>query len=114
MDPEQTYPDMYHAMREGDFDTAREFAFALKRWLASGGFYPYQYTPEAINAYICSVLRRTAGHPEPVFSLVCESCDAGADIGTEEQAIAEGWTCIQPAPDLLQANYVGTCPDCRE
>jgi len=60
MDPNQTFLDMFHAMRDGDHETARELAFALKRWFASGGFYPYQFTPEAMNAYIASVLRRTA------------------------------------------------------
>jgi len=67
-----------------------------------------------MHAYIANVLRRTAGQPEPLFSLVCESCDAGDHIETEEQAIAEGWTCIRPAPDLVQANYLGLCPDCRK
>lgn len=51
--------------------------------------------------------------PEPVFTLVCCECDAGMDILTEEQAIAEGWTGIEPAPHLPQANYCGLCPDCR-
>ncbi len=59
MDPNQTYLDMYHAMSNGDHATARELALALKDWFARGGFYPYQYTPEAMHAYIASVLRRT-------------------------------------------------------
>src|SRR5579871_4802174 len=93
MDPNQTYLDMFDAMKAGDFETARELAIALKDWFAKGGFYPHQYTPEAMHAYIASVLRRTAGHgPEPVFSLVCQHCDAGDGIETEEQAITEGWT----------------------
>jgi hypothetical protein len=60
MDPNQTYLDMYDAMREGDHDTARALALVLKRWFASGGFYPYQFSPEEMNAYIANVLRRTA------------------------------------------------------
>jgi hypothetical protein len=60
MDPNQTYLGMFRAMRDGDHETARELALALKHWFAIGGFYPYQYTPEAMNAYIASVLRRTA------------------------------------------------------
>ena len=60
MDPNQTYLDMYDAMREGDHETARALALVLKRWFASGGFHPYQFTPEAMNAYIAEVLRRTA------------------------------------------------------
>jgi hypothetical protein len=115
MDPNQTYLAMFDAMKAGDFDTARELALALKDWFAKGGFYPYQYTPEAMHAYIASVLRRTAGHgPEPVFSLVCQYCDAGDGIETEEQAITEGWSEIEPAFALPQANYCGTCPDCRK
>ncbi len=60
MDPNQTFLDMFHAMRDGDYATGRELAIALKDWFARGGFYPYQYTPEAMNAYIADVLRRTA------------------------------------------------------
>jgi hypothetical protein len=60
MDPNQTYLSMFRAMRDGDHETARELAQALKRWFAIGGFYPYQCTPEAMNAYIADVLRRTA------------------------------------------------------
>lgn len=60
MDPNQTYLDMFHAMRDGDHEKARELPLALKEWFARGGFYPYQYTPEAMNAYIADVLRRTA------------------------------------------------------
>jgi dihydrodipicolinate synthase/N-acetylneuraminate lyase len=60
MDPNQTYLDMFHAMKEGNHETARELAQALTEWFAKGGFYPYQYTPEAMHAYINSVLWRTA------------------------------------------------------
>jgi hypothetical protein len=60
MDPNQTFLDMFHAMRDEVHETARELASALNRWFATGGFYPYQYTPEAMNAYIADVLRRTA------------------------------------------------------
>jgi hypothetical protein len=60
MDPNQTYLGMFHAMRDGDHQTARELALALKRWFVSGGFYPYQYTSQAMHAYIADVLRRTA------------------------------------------------------
>jgi hypothetical protein len=59
MDPNQTYLDMFAAMRDGDHETARELALALKDWFARGGFYPYQYTQVAMDAYIASVLRRT-------------------------------------------------------
>ena len=114
MDPNQTFLDMFEAMKSQDFETARERALALKDWFAKGGFYPYQFTPEAMHAYIASVLRRTAGHrPEPVFSLVCCHCDAGQDIESEEQGITEGWSEIEPAFALPQANYCGVCPDCR-
>ncbi len=113
MDPNQAFLDMFAAMKENDFETARERALALKDWFAKGGFYPHQYTPEAMHAYIASVLRRTAGlGPEPVFSLVCRHCDAGGEIETEEDAIAEGWSEIEPAYALPQANYCGLCPDC--
>ena len=114
MDPNQTFLDMFEAMKANDFETARELALALKHWFASGGFYPHQYTPEAMYAYIASVLRRTAGHgPEPVFSLVCRHCYAGEGFTTEEDAIAQGWSGIEPALALPQANYCGLCPDCQ-
>lgn len=114
MDPNQTFLNMFEAMKASDFETARELALALKDWFAKGGFYPYQYTPEAMHAYIGSVLRRTVEHgPEPVFSLVCRHCDAGEDITTEEQAIGEGWSEIETAFALPQANFCGLCPDCE-
>jgi len=114
MDPNQTYRNLFEAMKSGDFLTARELALALKDWFAKGGFYPYQHTPEAMHAYIASVLRRTAGHgPKPNFSLVCRYCDDGMGIDSEEEAIDAGWTEILPAFALPQANFVGLCPDCR-
>lgn len=48
------------------------------------------------------------------FSLVCSECDAGMNMGSYDQALAEGWAEIDCAPDLPMANYVGLCPDCRE
>lgn len=113
MDPNRTYLDMFDAMKNKDLETARELALALKEWFAKGGFYPHQFTPEAMHCYIASVLRRTAGNgPEPVFSLVCRYCDAGEGIETEEEAIGEGWTEIELALALPQANFCGLCPDC--
>jgi hypothetical protein len=65
-------------------------------------------------AYIASVLRRTAGHGEDVpFSLTCRHCDAGLEIESEEDAIANGWSEIELALALAEANYCGLCPDCR-
>jgi hypothetical protein len=48
------------------------------------------------------------------FSLVCSECDAGTNIQSHDQAIAEGWADIDYAPDLPMANFIGVCPDCRE
>ncbi len=47
------------------------------------------------------------------FSLVCFHCDAGMEMATIDQALAEGWTGIEFAPDLPMANWLGLCPDCR-
>lgn len=114
MDPNQTYLDMFEAMKSGDLETARERALALKAWFAKGGFYPHQLTPQAMHAYIVSVLRRTTGHGEAIpFSLTCFYCDAGMDIESEEAAIEQGWIEIEPALALAEANYRGVCPDCR-
>jgi hypothetical protein len=46
------------------------------------------------------------------FSLICTECDAGMEIRSYEQAVAEGWTNIEYAPDLPMANYLGLCPEC--
>lgn len=113
MDPNQTYLDMFAAMRDGDLATARELALALKHWFANGGFYPYQYTKEAMHAYIASVLRRTCGIDRDAFSLTCVECDAGREIATMHDALAAGWTDIHHQPELMEANYVGLCPECR-
>lgn len=46
------------------------------------------------------------------FTLVCRNCDAGTEIESQAQAVADGWTDIEYAPELPMANYVGCCPDC--
>ena len=45
------------------------------------------------------------------FSIECFSCDAGTEIDSAEQAIAKGWTNIQPDNGAAW-NYLGDCPDC--
>lgn len=115
MDPNQTFLDMFEAMKNEDFETARELALALQNWFAKGGFCPPKFTRRAMQTYIDSVLRGTSGRGhEPVFSLICQHCDAGQGITTEELAIAEGWSEIEPAFDLPKANHSGICPDCRK
>ncbi len=47
------------------------------------------------------------------FSLTCARCDAGTEIGTHEEAVAQAWSEITYAPDLPMANFVGLCPECR-
>lgn len=64
MDPTQCYLEMFTAMNERDFSTARERALALRDWLDKGGFSPPNYSPIEVRAYLASVLRRTAGLPE--------------------------------------------------
>lgn len=64
MDPTQCYLEMFTAMNERDFSTARERALALRDWLDKGGFSPPNYSPTEVRAYLASVLRRTAGLPE--------------------------------------------------
>ena len=115
MDPYQTFLDMFAAMKVGDRKRAREMAVALNNWFSNGGTHPNQFTSEAVNAYIASVLRRTARTQvlEPPFSLTCWYCDAGQGIASEEAAMDEGWIEIEPAPQLLQANFLGVCPACR-
>ena len=81
MDPTQTYLDMCHALNTGDLAAARERAIALREWLARGGFYPEGQSPEAINATIAQVIARV--EDTPVFSLTCEQCDGGLEIGSQ-------------------------------
>jgi hypothetical protein len=47
------------------------------------------------------------------FSLVCEECDAGSNVLSHADALADGWTEIEYRSDLPMANYCGLCPDCR-
>ena len=49
-----------------------------------------------------------------VFSLVCFNCDNSSHIHTLDEALAECWDDITEDLDLVQANYVGRCPDCQE
>jgi hypothetical protein len=61
MDPTQCYLEMFEAMQDRDFATARERALALRDWLDGGGFYPPNYNPAEVRAYRANVLRRTVG-----------------------------------------------------
>jgi len=47
------------------------------------------------------------------FTLSCETCDAGMDIDTPEQALAEGWIEIDEDFDGRSWNYLGLCPECQ-
>ena len=116
MDPTACYLEMLLSMQNGDFETAREHALILKRWLDRGGFYPQDENMLEVQGHLARVLRITTpgAPPEPrVFSLVCADCDNGDGITSETKAIKEGWSQIQPAPNLPMANYVGICPCCR-
>ena len=112
MDPTACYLKMILSMQESDFETAREYALNLKRWLDRGGFYPQEENLLEVQGHLARVLRITTpgAPPEPrVFSLVCADCDSGDGITSETEAIEEGWTGIQPAPDLpmLSRQFVG-------
>jgi len=45
------------------------------------------------------------------FSPQSIECDAGMDIHSPEQAIADGWTDIEEDFDGLSWNYLGRCPE---
>ena len=64
MDPTQCYLEMFAAMQQGDYVTARERALALKQWLGRGGFSPANYNPTEVRSYLANVLCRTAGLQE--------------------------------------------------
>ena len=111
MDPNQTYSELLEAIRTQDHETARELATALRQWLLKGGFYPAQYSFDAVNHTVAVVLDSVEG--KLPFSLTCWYCDAGQGILSKAEAQAEGWIEIEPAPQLLQANFLGVCPECR-
>ena len=117
MDPTACYHEMICSMNKGHYDDARASAHSLKAWLDSGGFYPKEENILEVQGHLARVLRITTpgALPEPkVFVLTCADCDNGGQIHSEAQAIEEGWTRIQPQPDLPQANYLGICPYCRK
>lgn len=115
MDPARTLQDLIAAMQAGDVAAGRELASALRDWLALGGFGPPGHTAASIQCYLASVIRRIdETRPQPLFTLTCCDCDTGEDIGSEEAALMEGWSEVGPAFDLLQANFAGWCPTCKE
>ncbi|MFV1966866.1 MAG: hypothetical protein ACC628_15685 [Pirellulaceae bacterium] len=57
LDPDESYLQMYRAMRDGDLDEARALALKLKQWLDGGGAYPLFYAEEEVRAYLSSVFR---------------------------------------------------------
>ncbi len=60
MDPDACYFGMYDAMRQEHFEDAKMHALALKEWIDRDGFYPQHYSKVEVDAYLASVLRRTA------------------------------------------------------
>ena len=53
---------------------------------------------------------------EVPFIMMCAcdcGCDAGMEIESARQAVAEGWTEIQPH-DGHSWNYLGVCPECNQ
>ena len=114
MDPTACYREMTLAMRDGDFETARDHALNLQRWFNQGGFEPDGENILEVKGHLARVLRiTTPGAPPEVFSLTCSECDYGDGIVTEAEAIEEGWSQIALAPDLPMANFVGIYPCCR-
>jgi len=55
MDPTAAYLEMFDAMQEKDFVTARERALGLKEWLGHGGFYPPRYSKVEVDGYLANV-----------------------------------------------------------
>ena len=95
MDSTTCYLEMFAAMQEGDFETARAHALNLKRWLDAGGFYPLNCKLLEVSGHLARVLRITTpgAPPEPeIFSLTCADCDFGEGIVSEAEAIEAGWT----------------------
>lgn len=52
MDPTQTWYDLMDAHREGRREDREELREALAGWLTRGGFYPRDWPPEAVDAFL--------------------------------------------------------------
>ncbi len=59
MDPDVCYYEMFCAMRDKDFRTARDRAIDLNHWLFKGGFYPQKYSKVEVDSYLANVMKRT-------------------------------------------------------
>jgi hypothetical protein len=116
MDPTTYYITILEAIREHDYQRAREYALILRGWLESGGFYPRDFAANNILETLGRLLRPACNPSSLRFSfsgLVCIHCDAGADIDSLEEAIDQGWTKIDPEVDVPNAPHCGLCPACR-
>lgn len=112
MDPYQAYLDLLEAVKQPDLEAARELAMSLRQWFARGGFTPLQCEKAAIEACIADVLDQ-ATDGEAAFSLTCTYCDAGSEITSEAEAMNLGWEEVHFVTNLMEANHLGICPDCR-
>ncbi len=59
MNPTACYLDMFTAMNDGDWETARRLGLSLRDWLETGGLYPPGYDKDEVREYLKFVLRRT-------------------------------------------------------
>jgi hypothetical protein len=67
MDPTICYLGMYRAMCDKDYETARDYAIALRNWLADGGFCPPNYSRVEVICYLRSVLSHLNEYPLPTL-----------------------------------------------
>ncbi len=68
-----------------------------------------QWNPDALRNHLHAVY----GLDFP-FSLTCQSCDAGSNITSKEQAKAEGWIEIEDDITGLSWSNLGICPCCQK
>lgn len=54
----------------------------------------------------------SAGQVDLPFSLTCEYCNGGRDIGSFDQAINAYWCRIRRDSNGGKWNYLGICPKC--
>ena len=62
------------------------------------------------NDLLCDECRRAESEPDP-FVLLCNKCDAGDGIDSQEQAILKGWIELVE-DDGLSWTWLGRCPKC--
>ena len=127
MDPQAAWQLLIDSYIEHDWPQVLEAAEGLMHWIDRGGFPPEtvsgrrmgstwnQHLAQSACEFAADLAERVLadanGIPEGVpFSLSCCECDAGSPA-TYAEAVDQGWTNIEFAPEGLAENFLGLCPE---